>query len=132
MTLGRPTLLTTELIQKAQEYADLCAKRALDGGNEVTGSIAELSLYLDVARSSIYKWAEESQIFSDILEKIMSSQELALIDNGLKGTFNSTITKLMLTKHGYSDKQETDITSAGKPIIQLAQEVIEKNEVNTE
>lgn len=28
-------------------------------------------------------------------------------------------------------KNDTDITSGGKPIIQLAQEIVEKNEINT-
>jgi hypothetical protein len=46
-----------------------------------------------------------------------------LIQNGLKGEYNATITKLMLTKHKgedgqpYSDK--SDITSGGQPIASL-------------
>jgi hypothetical protein len=37
---------------------------------------------------------------------------MLLIDGGLIGDFNPTITKLMLTKHGYSDKQEVDNKSS--------------------
>ncbi|WP_415843310.1 terminase small subunit [Xenorhabdus thuongxuanensis] len=33
---------------------------------------------------------------------------MKLINKGLTGDFNSTIAKMMLTKHGYSDKQEID------------------------
>ncbi len=29
-----------------------------------------------------------------------------LVDGGLNEDFNSTITKVMLTKHGYADRQE--------------------------
>ena len=114
MAGGRPTDYTPEAIQKAKEYATLCADRALDGEERATGSVAELALHLDVSRSTVYKWAEENEEFSDILEKILSAQELALIDNGLRGTFNAAITKLMLTKHGYTDK--SDVTSDGKAI----------------
>ena len=46
---------------------------------------------------------------------------MTLIAKGLKGEFNASITKLMLTKHGYTDKQ--DVTTGGKelptPIIPL-------------
>ena len=38
----------------------------------------------------------------------MKKQEKDLINKGLTGDFNSTITKLILTKHGYSDKQDID------------------------
>jgi DNA-binding XRE family transcriptional regulator len=119
MPAGRPTDYTPELLQKAQEYADLASNRALDGEDRATASVAELALHLDVSRSTVYKWSEEHKEFSDILEKILTAQELALIDNGLRGTFNSTITKLMLTKHGYTDKQETDLTSKGESINPL-------------
>jgi len=43
-------------------------------------------------------------------------QERKLICNGLMGDFNPAITKMMLTKHGYSDKMETDITTKGQSI----------------
>ena len=36
----------------------------------------------------------------------MELQEDLLKEGGLIGDFNSTIAKLFLTKHGYSDKQE--------------------------
>jgi hypothetical protein len=35
-----------------------------------------------------------------------------LLNNGLDGTFNPPITKMMLSKHGYSDKIEQDHTSS--------------------
>ena len=46
-----------------------------------------------------------------------------LIQNGLKGEFNSTITKLMLSKHNGEDglpyMVKQDISSGGQPITPM-------------
>lgn len=109
--VGRPSELA-ECLEKAREY--------LNGGYESVGevipNIAGLACYLGKARSTVYEYAEKSKEFSDILEAILSLQESKLLNNGLKGDFNSTIAKLILTKHGYTDKQE--VTGAdGAPLI---------------
>ena len=41
----------------------------------------------------------------------MSMQETKLLDNGLDGTFNSAITKLCLSKHGYTDNPQANQAS---------------------
>ena len=41
---------------------------------------------------------------------------MKLIDGGLSEAYNSTITKLMMTKHGYSDKIQNDVTTNGESI----------------
>jgi hypothetical protein len=92
-------------------------------------TIAGLSLHLDVSRSTIYRWADmeshpeglvDDEIYSQLrhkLEKLKAMAEQKLIGKGLTGDFNPAITKLMLTKHGYSDKQQTELTGAdGGPI----------------
>jgi len=110
--VGRPSELTPELIERAREY--------LLGGYESVGevvpNIAGLACYLSKARSRVYEYGEQNQEFKDILESILALQESKLLSGGLKNEYNATITKLMLTKHGYSDKQE--VTGAnGKPLI---------------
>jgi len=122
---GRPTKKTDDVITKAQDY--------INGGylkDELVPTIAGLSLYINIRRSTIYKWATENQIFSDILEKVMAAQEHKLINGGLTGEYNSTITKLMLTKHGYSDKQETEVT--GKDGAPVSVAVIDATQISTE
>lgn len=106
----RPSDYTPELVEKAREYVEK------EHESPAFLSVAGLAHYLGVARSTIYDWAsqEDKKEFSDILENILTAQELFLTSGGLKGTYNSTITKLMLTKHGYSDK--TDVTSDGKQL----------------
>lgn len=112
--VGRPTKLTPELLDKAKAY--------VNGGylkDELVPTIAGLSLCIDIRRSTVYEWSKENQEFSDIVEKVLAAQEHGLIKGALAGDYNSTIAKLMLTKHGYSDKQETELSGPGGNPIQI-------------
>lgn len=119
---GRPTDFSDEMVIKAEKYLKASKDKldqVLESENGQTGrvryvqrlvvnlpSVAGLSIYLGVARSTVYLWAEKHKEFSDILETILAEQEKRLIENGLSGTYNSNIAKLALGKHGYSDRQE--------------------------
>ncbi len=98
--MARPTDYTADMLALAGGYLEDCKTNAR------LPQVAGLALYLDVARSTLYLWAEQHPEFSDILEKVMASQEVNLVDGGIHNKFNPTITKLMLGKHGYHDKQE--------------------------
>lgn len=116
MTAGRPTDYTPELIEKAREYLTV-----YDG----LPNLAGLSLYIGVARSTVHKWRGEKAEFSDICDELMAKQEQTLINNGLNGEFNPTITKLILTKHGYSDKVDsTHAGPEGKPIEYIERRIV--------
>lgn len=104
---GRPTKLTDELISKAEMYLT-----DYPSNGDIVPTVAGLSVYLDIAKSSIYKYRDESARFSDTLERIESLQESKLVNGGLLGDFNATIAKLMLSNHGYSEKQVVDNTSS--------------------
>lgn len=108
---GRPTDYSQDILTKTKDYID----NHKDYGDEIP-SVAGLSSYLNIARSTIYEWAsqDDKKEFSDILEKLLSTQEKTLINKGLNGGFNSTITKLILTKHGYTDK--ADVTTGGEKL----------------
>lgn len=118
--VGRPSKLG-EALEKAKKY--------LNGGyeavEEVIPNIAGLACYLGTSRSRIYEYRDQSEEFRDILEAVLALQESKLVNSGLKGDFNSTITKLMLTKHGYSDKQELDhVSSDGSLTPKVIERVI--------
>lgn len=105
MAMGRPSKLTSELIAKAETYLD----HYNDDGETAVPSAVGLALFLGVSKATIFAWAnKDNKDFLDIFNEIQSCQEKMLFSNGLKGKFNPTITKLMLTKHDYSDsvKQE--------------------------
>lgn len=90
------------MLDRAARYADQC--------------IAELptregpGLYLDIDRTTLYAWAEidtpMGKEFSHIFDRVMQIQAHRLINGGLYGRFNATITKLMLAKHDYVDRAE--------------------------
>ena len=108
--VGRPTLYNDAILAKAKYYLDNYKSHG-----HVVPQIAGLARVLGVRRETLYAWAKEEnkEEFSNILEEIMSEQEISLINGGLGGDFNSNITKMMLTKHGYSDKQEVNHQNDG-------------------
>ena len=112
---GRPSKYTPELVAKAREYAD---------NNHDFPMVAELALELDISRETIYAWAADpdKRDFSDIVEKLMAKQEVKLAKGALMGDYNAGFAKMMMTKHGYSDKQ--DITSDNKALAAAAPVVV--------
>jgi len=106
MAVGRPTKYNKDILIKSKEYLDSYAEL----GDPVP-TIAGLACELNVSRGTLYEWGNEEgkEAFSDILEAIMAKQERVLAGKGLTGDFNPNITKMMLTKHGYSDKQDVNL-----------------------
>ena len=107
---GRPTKYNPEIIRKTKEY--LGNWQSL--GHKVP-SIAGLSQVIDVSRERIAIWRQDKNKveFSRILKRLAADQEAALLNNGLDGTFNSAITKLVLSKHGYTDNPQANQGSGG-------------------
>ena len=108
---GRPTLYSEEVLKQADDYI----KNYQDEGDLVP-SAAGMALKLGVNKSTLYRWAEDHQEFCDMLSKMNETQERRLLSGGLSNSFNANITKLMLSKQGYTDKQEIDHTTNGKDI----------------
>jgi len=104
---GRPSKLTDELIEKARLYID-----DFRSHGDVIPTIEGLAYYLEIARSTLYTYEEADSRFSDIVNRVRLLQAKMLINGGLMGDFNASITKVMLTKHDYSDKQEIDHKSS--------------------
>ena len=105
--MGRPTTFNADTLAKTKDYIKNYAKY----GHQMP-SVAGLAVVLKVGRGGIYDWEghPDHKDFSDMLEDLLSAQELVLFNRGLINEFNSTISKLALTKHGYTDKQEQEIT----------------------
>lgn len=76
-------------------------------------TIEGLANHLDINKTTVYEWESKYPEFSDDISKLRQSQAEELINNGLAGTYNPAITKVLLTKHGYVEKNETDLTSGG-------------------
>jgi len=118
MTAGRPSVFNDEMINSSIKY--------LDGGYEEEGqvipSMAGLAIVLGVAKSTLYNWMEdEEHKLLVTLRKVGLKQEVTLLNKGLTGDFNPTIAKLALCNHGYSDRQETELTGKdGAPLIPVS------------
>ena len=78
--------------------------------NAATPSLVGLALHLGVANSTLDAWKDdkEKEKFSGICKMVMQYQHEILVGGGLSNRFNSQITKMMLSKHGYSDKLDLD------------------------
>lgn len=111
----RPTKLTKCYLETARDYSEHWEEKY----NQTVPSIVGLANHLGVARSTIYEHAKRSREFQDILDRIQSQQEEVLFTGSLTGKFNPVISKLMLTKHGYSDKTEVDQTTREAPTINI-------------
>lgn len=136
MAGGRPTEYSQDILTKAKEYLDACEdeeEQQLTGlsikGTELyknklrvnLPSIEGLALYLEISRDTVYDWEkqDDKKEFSYIISSLRAKQAKALIDKGLSGDYNPTIAKVLLTKHGYSNKTEVDHTSKGEKIASI-------------
>ena len=104
---GRPSDYTPDIVKKAWAYAN--------GGGEKVGdlvpSVAGLACQIGVRRETCHAWAkDETKEFSNILSTIAEKQERQLLNGGLGGVFNPSITKMMMTKHGYSDATKNEVS----------------------
>lgn len=110
MTMGRPTIYSQELLEKAVSYI----VRYEEYGDEIPSNVG-LALHLGISQRILNYWAndEDKKDFLHILDCIQSKQQQVLINKGLNGDFNSNICKLVLGKHGFHDKQETELSGPG-------------------
>jgi len=114
MAGGRPTTYTKDVLASAHGYIDGFKASA----DELVPTVVGLCRHIERSKSTVYNWQKDpdKHEFLDILGKIEENQNIMLVNGGLGGTLNPTITKMMLTKHGYSDKQEIDHTTLGESL----------------
>lgn len=122
MTKGRPTSYTPEMVDKVTEYLESCKdtsevlgdNRPIVVNHVNLPSIEGLALFLNINKDTIYEWEKIHEDFSDVITRVRNSQAQRLINCGLSGTYNQNITKVLLTKHGYIDRQ--DVTTNNKDL----------------
>ncbi len=118
---GRPTTYGDEVLEKSLEYLECFSvehcERPEEVKDEVIPSIIGLCRYIKRGKTTVYNWIADKEDknkdeFRDITSMIEEGQYIGLTSGGLSGKFNPMITKLMLSKHGLSDKVEVDNTSS--------------------
>jgi hypothetical protein len=102
---GRPTKYGPEMLAKAQEY--LARWKAL---GDVVPMLAGLCCHLEITKPTMQDWErdEDKPEFSAVCARVRVLQEQALINKGLSRESDASLSKLLLMKHGYSDRQEVD------------------------
>lgn len=120
--MARPTDFNDQVLIDAKAYIDSCEdeqRSVVTGESEnytkyeeklrvKLPTIEGLARHLQIHRTTVYAWQKEHVEFSYIIEELLQKQAERLLSNGLSGDYNSTIAKVLLTKHGYTDKQEID------------------------
>jgi hypothetical protein len=119
MPQGRPIEYREEHTEKAKEYLASCIDYPEDKETGVKAkvnlpTIEGLADYLDIHKDTIYEWESRFPNFSDVITKLRNRQANKLVNNGLAGTYNPTIAKVLLTKHGYREGQ--DVTTNEKEV----------------
>lgn len=112
---GRPTKYSQEVVEIARDYVENHQRYG-----DVIPSIEGLALVLGVNRDTIYEWKKQYKEFSDTLEILNLKQTKLLINAGLLNKVNIAIAKLLLSKQGYTEKQEVEIER--RPLIVLDEE----------
>ena len=113
---GQPTKYTPELVENARAYVD--GKWKSQPYGKIPSHIG-MAKYLKISRISLYEYAshEDKKEFSNILDDCMAEQQAVLLSNGLDNKFNSAIVKLVLGRHGFHEKRDTELTGAnGGPL----------------
>lgn len=77
-------------------------------------------------RRTLYKWRDSIDEFKSLIDDMNDEQELALLHGGLTNKLNSNIVKLALGKHGYSDKQQQEISGPDGGPVETSATVIFK------
>lgn len=113
MAAGRPTEYSEEKLGAAKMYL-----KNFKSDGEILPTIEGLARALEIRRETVWDWCkdEEKAEFSNVVADIQSEQAKMLINKGLDGTYNPSITKLILSKHGYREASEVDHTSQGERI----------------
>jgi hypothetical protein len=112
---GAPIKYHDEVIDITHTYFAKCERT-----NRVP-SMAGLAREIGVVKSTLENWSNTEHAsfqpgFLGTLRALMDLQEDMALNNGANGKWNSTIAKLLLANHGYSERSAVDHTSGGEKL----------------
>ena len=120
MAGGRPTSYKPEMIELAYDYLN----DRKDFYDEETKrykvnlpTIEGFAKFIGVNKTTLYEWSQKHEEFSNALSDIKSEQAQRLQDNGLAGTYNPTIAKLILSAN-HNMRERQDVTTDDKELPQ--------------
>lgn len=121
--VGRPSKYDDKVQAMAEDYVE----NFKDYG-DVVPTLAALALHVGVSIPTLYAWAkDDNPEFLYVFNRLELLQHKSLVNGGLAGGFNPAVTKMMLTKHGYSDRQEIDHQSSDGTMSPTRIEIVAPN-----
>jgi len=119
--MARPVEYNDTYVENTLLYLESCEDTLNENGKLIVKlpSIEGLADYLDIHKDTIYDWETKYDRFSDVITKLRNRQATKLLNNGLSNTYNPTIAKVLLTKHGYREgiDQTTNDKDLPTPIL---------------
>ena len=97
---GRPSKYKEDVPNKLKDYIEWCKE------NQSLPKRAGFALFIGISKSTLQEWEKEHEQLSVALKELDTFQEEQLVDGSLFNKMNSTIAKLLLSNHGYSEKSE--------------------------
>lgn len=104
--VGRPTKYNAEMQAQADAYVLRWAEV------DAVPSRVGLCCWLGISKQTSFTWEKDYPQFLATLQAVEALQEHTAMNKGITGEFNSTIVKLVLANHGYSDKVQQDSVSS--------------------
>lgn len=94
--VGRPSLLTEELIQRALFYL---AENGWKEADDIVPSVAGLAFRLNTSTHRVCEATKENEEFAYLINCLQTVQARELINGGLLGAFNAEIAKFVLEQN---------------------------------
>ena len=116
--VGRPTKYNKEMQRQADEY--VMSWSSVDAIPSRVG----LCCYLGISKHTSFEWEKIHPDFSATLKAVDTLQERTAVNHGITGEFNSTITKLVLANHGYSERSAVDHQSSDRSMSPTRIEIV--------
>ena len=102
-----PTKYTPELLEKAQEYLDTWEELG-----DAVPMLVGMSIHCGITEKTRMKYEKEHEAMGIVCAGVREAQQQVLINKGLTKIHDNSLTKLMLMKHGFTDKQTVDMKSS--------------------
>lgn len=110
---NRPSGYCEEVQLKCDDYLAKCPDNI--------PSIVGLARHIGVVTRTLYNWSEHPEHVELLhtIEAVKEFQHFAALNGSIVGDLNPVISKLVLSNHGYSDKQQTELTGAGQGPVEV-------------
>lgn len=118
---GRPTKLTRKTREKAKAYLNWAREQAQNYKNTgkqppIVPMKEDFVLACGISTTRLYEWIKFDDKFREMFDELSAIQAFIVGNGSLNGQYNAPIAKLLLAKHGYVEKTETDLTTKGEKI----------------